>query len=58
MPSYFIYSSKHEVLQPKDIKWLQKKYINTEFISFDGGHLFPLEKPKATADLIMKLIEG
>lgn len=57
MPSYFIYSSKHEVLQPKDIEWLQKKYINTKFISFDGGHLFPLEKPKVTADLIMKLIE-
>ena len=56
MPSYFIYSSTYSVLQPNDIKWLQKKYTNTQFISFDGGHLFPLEQPKATAQLIQELI--
>ena len=56
MPSYFIYSMNYTVLQERDLKCLKRKFINTKFIPFDGGHLFPLEKPLETAQLIKKLI--
>ena len=56
MPSYFIYSMNYTVLQERDLKSLKRKFINTKFIPFDGGHLFPLEKPLETAQLIKKLI--
>ena len=56
IPSQFIYSNQHKVLSPKDIQWLKTNLNQTEFISFDGGHLFPLEQPEKTADLIKSLI--
>lgn len=58
MPSYFIYSDQHTVLTKNNVNWLENKYINTEFISFNGGHLFPLEQPAETADFLRKLIES
>lgn len=58
MPSYFIYSAQHTVLQQKDIEALKHKFINTQFVPFEGGHLFPLEKPKETAELIQNLINN
>lgn len=58
MPSYFIYSNQYTVLQPKDIEALKHKFTNTQFIPFSGGHLFPLEQPKETADLIKLLIKS
>ena len=56
MPSYFIYSAHHSVLQAKDIETLKRKFVNTQFISFEGGHLFPFEQPEKTAELIKTLI--
>lgn len=56
MPSFFIYSSEYTVLNKKDLKTLQNKFANTEFIEFEGGHLFPLETPKNAGDLIKSLI--
>ena len=58
MPSYFIYSSQYTVLQPKDIESLKRKFVNTKFIPFDGGHLFPFEQPEETAELIKKLVNS
>lgn len=55
MPSYFIYSEAYSVLQKQDIDSLKRKFVNTTFIPFDGGHLFPFEKPKETAELIKTL---
>jgi pimeloyl-ACP methyl ester carboxylesterase len=57
MPSYFIYSKTYSVLDINDIKWLERKFINTKFIGVDGGHLFPLEQPMETANLIKNLIQ-
>ena len=56
MPSYFIYSTQYTVLQPKDIEALKRKLVNTKFIPFEGGHLFPFEQPLKTAELIKNLI--
>lgn len=56
MPSYFIYSSEYTVLSENNLKTLQHKFVNTAFIPFDGGHLFPLEQPQFTSDLIKSLI--
>lgn len=56
MPSYFVYSSEYTVLNKKDLKTLQNKFTNTEFIKFEGGHLFPLEQPENTSSLIKSLI--
>ena len=40
----------------KDIETLKRKFVNTQFISFEGGHLFPFEQPEKTAELIKTLI--
>ena len=58
MPSYFIYSVNYTVLQEKDIESLKRKFVNTQFIPFEGGHLFPLEQPAETAELIKNLINS
>lgn len=57
MPSHFIYSNHYKVLQQSDIQWLKKILPNTQFMDFDGGHLFPQEKPKEVTTLIKSLIE-
>lgn len=56
MPSHFIYSNQYKVLDPKDIQWLKSNLNQTDFRPFDGGHLFPLEQPEETAELIKSLI--
>lgn len=56
IPSHFIYSSYYNVLWKMDINWLKSRLQGTEFIKFDGGHLFPMEKPELAGDLIKNLI--
>jgi len=57
IPSQFIYSNQYKVLWKSDIQFLKSKLKGTEFIKFDGGHLFPMEKPKETVELIKSLIK-
>lgn len=56
IPSHFIYSNQYKVLWKMDIAWLKSRLQGTEFIRFDGGHLFPMEKPREVAELIKGLI--
>lgn len=56
IPSFFIYSSSHQVLQPADIEANKRVFDNTTFIPADGGHMFPLEKPEDTATIIKSII--
>ena len=56
IPSHLIYSNQYQVLNSKDIQWLKTALINTKFTPFDGGHLFPLEQPEKTTELIKSLI--
>ncbi len=56
MPSYFIHSQSGQVLRPKDIAANQRIFSQTTFVAAEGGHLFPLEYPEATARLIKSII--
>ncbi len=56
IPSHFIYGKSSDVLARKDVLWLQKKFTDTQFVPFSGGHMFPLDQPKQTAQLINQLI--
>ena len=56
VPVSFIYSNKFEVISKTDIFYLKTVMKNTQFILFNGGHLFPLEQPEKTAELIQSLI--
>ncbi len=56
IPATLIYSNSSEVLQPADILWL-KKAFNWQTVEYDGGHLFPLEQPKETAELLLEIIK-
>lgn len=56
IPSSFIYSNQYKVLWKSDIRWLQKTLPNTNFMAFEGVHLFPQQYPEKTANLIKKLI--
>ena len=56
IPATLVYSPKKEVLQPKDVAFLSKKWKWQKIISFDGVHLFPMQKPQETANLIKKII--
>lgn len=59
MPATYIYSSQYKTLKKGDIDWWKKTYKEQiNFIEFDGGHMFPLEQPKATAALIKAIIDG
>ena len=59
MPATFIYSEHYKTLQKPDIVWWEKTFRHQmEFIGFDGGHMFPLEKPKETAALIQSIIKS
>lgn len=57
MPAYFVYSNQYEVLQNVDINRLKSAFSEMKFLPFEGGHMFPLEKPQETASLIKKIIE-
>ncbi|MGB1207157.1 MAG: alpha/beta hydrolase [Chitinophagales bacterium] len=56
IPATLVYSPKKEVLQPKDVAFLSKKFKWQNIIAFDGVHLFPMQKPQETADLIKKIV--
>lgn len=43
-----------DTLTPEVVKRMQKKKPHIENIEFVGGHLFPLEKPQETAELILQ----
>ena len=52
-----VFSQLNQLMQHQHlIKTLQNKFENTEFIKFEGGHLFPLEQPQNTSSLIKFLI--
>ena len=58
MPVHFIYSKFYKTLDRKDITWWKKTFSYIKFHEFDGGHMFPLEKPKETAKFLQELIEN
>lgn len=57
MPVHFIYSKHFKTLEKSDINWWKKTFTNINYHEFDGGHMFPLEKPKETATFLKSLFE-
>lgn len=57
MPVHFIYSKYYKTLNQKDIAWWKRTFSYINFHEFDGGHMFPLEKPIETSKLLKQLIE-
>lgn len=56
VPSYYLYSNRFEIGSPESILELQQKFHKTEFIPIDAGHMFPMEQPERTAELVKRLI--
>ncbi len=56
VPSYFLYATTHQVLQPNDVEWLKRALKSTTFLPIEGGHMFPLEQPEHAAALLKQLI--
>ena len=55
MPVHFIYSSHFKTLDKNDIAWWKRNFPTINFHEFDGGHMFPMEKPKAAAAFLESL---
>ena len=51
-----IYGNYSDTFWKSDMKWWKRNFPNFEIISFEGGHLFPFEKPEETAKLLNKYI--
>lgn len=51
-----IYGNTSDTFWKSDMKWWKRKFPNFNVIPFDGGHLFPLEKPEETAKLLNKCL--
>lgn len=55
MPVHFIHSKYYKTLSEKDIRWWKKTFGYINFHAFDGGHMFPLEKPEESAAFLKSL---
>ena len=51
-----IYGNYSDTFWKSDMKWWKRNFPNFEIISFEGGHLFPFEKPQETAKLLNRYI--
>lgn len=51
-----IYGESSDLFWKSDVAWWKRALPNFELVPFAGGHLFPLEKPDETAELINSLL--
>lgn len=51
-----IYGDTSELFWKSDVRWWKRALPNIQTIPFSGGHLFPLEQPDKTAELINALL--
>lgn len=58
IPVKYIYANSGEIYDSRihGIEELRELIPNAEFVSFDGGHLFPMEQPEEVAKLVQRLI--
>ena len=52
-----IYGKNSDLFGRSDKKWWQRNFTNMEMISFPGGHLFPLEHPDETVQLVKQILD-
>ncbi len=58
IPSFFITASQGDPAIISNQKWIQHNFKGMKMLTFDGGHLFPMEKPEETAIFIKNLISS
>lgn len=51
-----IYGNYSDTFWNSDMKWWKRNFPNFEIVPFEGGHLFPFEKPEETAKLLNEYI--
>ncbi len=57
MPAHYLHAVPDGVTPPEAIQTTHRKvFPNMGFIPVEGGHMFPVEQPERTADMIMRLI--
>ena len=56
VPTTLIYGDKTNVVDRFDLRYM-KKYYGIEHIEITGTHMFPMEYPQATANLIMDVVD-
>ena len=56
VPSALIYGRESDVIYASDRSYMKRRY-NISSFKTEGTHMFPLEHPKATAELILKVLD-
>ena len=56
VPIYVLYSVEYEVCRRRDIRYIARQLPDARLIPMTGSHMFPLEQPWQTAELIRSLI--
>ncbi|GAB4419307.1 MAG: alpha/beta hydrolase [Bacteroidia bacterium] len=56
MPIHYLYPKHGSVLPPADLRSLHRRFPGSELVAVEGGHMFPLEHPEATAARIHQII--
>lgn len=56
VPSTVIYGSKSTVVDRMDLRYMNK-YYGIEHVKTKGTHMFPMEHPKTTANIIIDLVD-
>lgn len=51
-----VYGKNSELFNKPEVLWWKKYASNLHMVEFDGGHLFPLEQPDETAELLNRLL--
>ena len=53
-----IYGAQSDLIWPSDRHWWNRNLSHLDRVSIEGGHLFPLERPQATAEMIRKVLKS
>ncbi len=56
VPAFVIYGSKSTVVDRLDLRYMKKHY-GIGHVKIKGTHMFPMEYPQATANLIMDVVD-
>ncbi|AHE67274.1 alpha/beta fold hydrolase [Legionella oakridgensis] len=57
IPAVLIYGSKSNIIDRMDLRYMQKHY-NIKTYEIRGSHMFPMEHPEQTANLVIKAVDA
>lgn len=56
VPSYYLYATYGDIADTRNINSIKHLFPKTEFIPFEGGHLFPLEQTEKCANICLEIL--